>query len=148
MCTVEEVRQLARSSSFLYLRLFCLKNARTFSIMICDFHLRNSNGYATISSSAPEEHDVYSLPLLKLCAPAERRCTFNCSITSPFIGLTLLCLKNETRDQVEADLRQLMEARDVDNSEIERRRALLQLYTNGEAREPIEYTSYSMKRRR
>ena len=66
----------------------------------------------------------------------------------PFTGLTLLCLKNETRDQVEADLRHLMEAPDVDASEIERRKGLLQLYQNGGAREPIEFTSYSMKRRR
>jgi len=66
----------------------------------------------------------------------------------PFTGLTLLSLKNETRDQVEADLRRLIEAPNVDDSEIERRKALLQLYCNGEVREPIEYTSYSMKRRR
>jgi hypothetical protein len=66
----------------------------------------------------------------------------------PFTGLTLLCLKNETRDQVEADLQQLAEAPDADDSEIERRRELLHLYRNGEVREPIEFTSYSMKRRR
>ena len=66
----------------------------------------------------------------------------------PFTGLTLLCLKNETRDQVEADLRQLVEAPNVDDSEIKRRRALLDLYLNGGVREPIEFTSYSMKRRR
>jgi len=66
----------------------------------------------------------------------------------PFTGLTLLCLKNETRDQVEADLQRLIEAPDVDGSEIERRRELLQLYQSGEVREPIEFTSYSMRRRR
>ena len=66
----------------------------------------------------------------------------------PFSGLTLICLKNETRDQVEADLRQLIAARDVDNTEIERRKALLQLYLNSTVREPIEFTSLSMKRRR
>jgi hypothetical protein len=62
--------------------------------------------------------------------------------------LTLLCLKNETREQVEADLQRLIEAPAVDGSEIERRRELLQLYRTGEAREPIDFTSYSMKRRR
>jgi hypothetical protein len=66
----------------------------------------------------------------------------------PFTGLTLLSLKNETSDQVEADLQHLVEAADVDNSEIERRKELLQLYRSGEVREPIEFTSYSMKRRR
>lgn len=66
----------------------------------------------------------------------------------PFTGLTLLCLKNERRDQVEADLRQLVEAPDIDDTEIKRRKDLLQLYQNSPAREPIEFTSYSMKRRR
>ena len=66
----------------------------------------------------------------------------------PFTGLTLLSLKNETREQVEADLRQLAEAPNVDAREIERRRELLQLYQTSDLREPIEFTSYSMKRRR
>ena len=66
----------------------------------------------------------------------------------PFTGLTLICLKNETREQVEADLQRLIEARDIDEAEVERRKELLQLYRNGEVREPIEFTSYSMKRRR
>jgi hypothetical protein len=66
----------------------------------------------------------------------------------PFTGLTLLSLKNETRDQVEADLKWLIEAPNVDEKEIERRKELLQLYRDGEVREPIEYTAYSMKRRR
>jgi hypothetical protein len=66
----------------------------------------------------------------------------------PFTGLTLLCLKNETREQVEADLRQLVAAPDIDDVEIERRKKLLELYQSGKMREPIEFTSYSMKRRR
>src|ERR1041384_4177272 len=66
----------------------------------------------------------------------------------PFTGLTLLTLKNETSDQVEADLQRLIEAPDVDDSEIQRRRELLQPYGRGEGREPIEFTAYSMKRRR
>ncbi len=66
----------------------------------------------------------------------------------PFTGLTLLSLKNETRDQVEADLQRLIQARGVDDSEITRRKELLQLYRNGEVREPMEFTSYSMRRRR
>jgi hypothetical protein len=66
----------------------------------------------------------------------------------PFTGLTLICLKNETREQVEADLRLLVEAVDVDETEIERRKSLLDLYRRSSIREPIEFTSYSMKRRR
>lgn len=66
----------------------------------------------------------------------------------PFTGLTLLCLKNETSEQVEADLQRLAEAPDIDDSEIERRKELLDLYRSGAVREPIEFTAYSMKRRR
>ncbi len=66
----------------------------------------------------------------------------------PFSGLTLLVLKNETREQVEADLRQLAKAPDIDESEIKRRKELLELYQSGVAREAIEFTSYSMKKRR
>src|ERR1043165_5774352 len=66
----------------------------------------------------------------------------------PFTGLTLLCLKNETREQVEADLKRLVATPNVDELEIERRKELLQLFRSGEVREPIEFTSYSMKRRR
>jgi hypothetical protein len=66
----------------------------------------------------------------------------------PFTGLTLLTLKNETREQVEADLHRLINAPQVDASELERRKELLQLFRSGEVREPIEFTSFSMKRRR
>lgn len=66
----------------------------------------------------------------------------------PFTGLTLLSLKNETSDQVEADLKQLMAAPGLDRAEVERRKELLQLYQSTATREPIEFTSYSMKRRR
>ncbi len=66
----------------------------------------------------------------------------------PFTGLTLLCLKNETRDEVEVDLKQLIEAPDVDDVEIQRRKDLLQLLRTSETREAIEFTSYSMKKRR
>lgn len=66
----------------------------------------------------------------------------------PFTGLTLICLKNETREQVEADLQHLIKAPDVDEAEINRRKELLQLYRNSTIREPIEFTSYSMKKRR
>ena len=66
----------------------------------------------------------------------------------PFTGLTLLSLKNETREQVEADLQRVIAAPGLDDSEIARRKELLQLYRNGEVHEPIEFTSYSMRRRR
>lgn len=82
------------------------------------------------------------------CSPALREFLLENFERFPFTGLTLLCLKNEGRDEVEADLQRLIAAPDADKSEIERRKELLELYRNGEAREPIEFTSYSMKRRR
>jgi hypothetical protein len=66
----------------------------------------------------------------------------------PFTGLTLLCLKNKTSDEVEADLQWLIAAHDADESEVERRKDLLQLFKSSTTREPIEFTGYSMKRRR
>lgn len=66
----------------------------------------------------------------------------------PFTGLTLLSLKNETRAGVEADIQWLVAAPNVDDSELERRKELLELYRSNEVSEPIEYTSISMKRRR
>lgn len=66
----------------------------------------------------------------------------------PFTGLTLLCLKNETSDELEADFKRIIEAPDVDDAEIERRKGLLQLYRSSPTREPIEFTASSMKRRR
>lgn len=66
----------------------------------------------------------------------------------PFTGLTLLCLKNKTSAEVEADLERLIAAHDVDAAEVDRRKDLLQLFKSSETREPIEFTAYSMKRRR
>jgi hypothetical protein len=82
------------------------------------------------------------------CSPALREFLLENFERFPFTGLTLLCLKSETRAQVEADLQRLIEAPNIDELEIERRKELLQLFQSGEVREPIEFTSYSMKRRR
>jgi hypothetical protein len=66
----------------------------------------------------------------------------------PFTGLTLLILKNEARAQVEADLRQLVDAPGVDEPEAARRRELLQMYLAAPEREPMEFTTLSMQKRR
>jgi hypothetical protein len=66
----------------------------------------------------------------------------------PFTGLTLLMLQHETREQVQADLRRLVDAPGVDAPELARRAELLRLYQETPDREPIEFTSYSMERRR
>lgn len=66
----------------------------------------------------------------------------------PFTGLTMLTLKNETRKEVEADLRRLLDAPGVDAPEVARRRELLEMYRASPDRQPIEYTAYSMEKRR
>ena len=66
----------------------------------------------------------------------------------PFSGLTMLVLKNETRAEVEAELRGLGEAPGLDPAERQRRADLLQMYLASEDREPIEFTALSMEKRR
>lgn len=66
----------------------------------------------------------------------------------PFTGLTLLTLQHEGRDQVEADLRRLVDAPGLDAPEAARRRELLALYLSTPDRAPMEFTAYSMERRR
>lgn len=66
----------------------------------------------------------------------------------PFSGLTMLCLKNETRAEVEAELRGLVDAPGTDAPEVERRRGLLELFQGSPDRPPLEFTALSMAKRR
>jgi hypothetical protein len=66
----------------------------------------------------------------------------------PFSGLTMLCLKNATPAEVEADLRRLMEAPGVDSPEVARRHGLLELFRASPTLEPLEFASVSMQKRR
>jgi hypothetical protein len=66
----------------------------------------------------------------------------------PFTGLTMLALKNESREGVLAELQQLIDAPGVDAVERERRREVLELYRTTECGEAIEFTTRSMERRR
>jgi len=66
----------------------------------------------------------------------------------PFTGLTLLCLKSETSEEVAADLRRLIETPGLDQPELERRRDLLRLFQSSGAKEAIEFTTYTMEKRR
>ena len=60
----------------------------------------------------------------------------------------MLTLKSETQAEVEADLCRLIEKPGVDEPELERRRELLRLYRSEPDRAPIEFTAYSMEKRR
>ncbi|HEX8276207.1 MAG TPA: hypothetical protein VF615_26445 [Longimicrobiaceae bacterium] len=66
----------------------------------------------------------------------------------PFSGLTLLCFKSGTREEVEADLLRLIDQPGVDEPERERRRELLHVFRTTQVREPIEFTALSMRKRR
>ena len=66
----------------------------------------------------------------------------------PFTGLTILVLRNETREQVEAELRALAQAPGVDAPELARRREMLELYRDSPDRKPLEFTALGMQRRR
>jgi hypothetical protein len=66
----------------------------------------------------------------------------------PFSGLTMLCLKNASRAEVEADLRRLMETPGVDSPEVARRHGLLELYRGSPNLEPLEFAALSMQKRR
>jgi hypothetical protein len=66
----------------------------------------------------------------------------------PFSGLTLLCFKSLSREEVESDLLRLIDQPGVDEPELERRRDLLRMYRSAPDRKPIEFTALSMEKRR
>lgn len=66
----------------------------------------------------------------------------------PFTGLTILCFKSESNEEVESDLRRLIDAPGIDHAEMERRVELLRILRSGEVASPMEFTALSMQRRR
>ncbi|MEW6735283.1 MAG: hypothetical protein AB1489_28585 [Acidobacteriota bacterium] len=62
----------------------------------------------------------------------------------PLTGLTMLCLKNSTRSEVEADLNQLISINELDEPERKRRKDLLQLFQNRESNDALMFTKYNM----
>jgi hypothetical protein len=63
-------------------------------------------------------------------------------------GLALLCLKNETREESERDLKALISASVNDEREKARRERLLQHLLSTDKAEPIELAKYSLERAR
>lgn len=80
--------------------------------------------------------------------PALRGVLFETFDRFPFTGLSLLCFKNATRADVEADLEELINADDIDEAEAQRRRELLEIYRTADAASPIDYAVITMQRRR
>lgn len=63
-------------------------------------------------------------------------------------SIRLLCLKNHTRAEVETDLHQLIGASGIDETEKQRRQELLQMFHDGESAKAIDFTKYTMEKRR
>ena len=63
-------------------------------------------------------------------------------------GLALLRLKNDTKEQTEADLRELMSACGTDDAEKARRARLLRHLQTTPHQEPVELARYSLERKR
>ena len=81
-------------------------------------------------------------------SPALRELLLELFDRFPFTGLSLLCLRNESRAGVEHDLATLIAAAGVDEQERARRRGLLELFQQSPTRNPIEFTIVSMSQRR
>lgn len=64
----------------------------------------------------------------------------------PLAGLALLCLKNETKQQSEDDLRALIAAAGADDAERARRERLLRYLQTTDKVEPIELAKYCVER--
>lgn len=65
----------------------------------------------------------------------------------PFSGLTLLCFKARSSEEVLEDLRKLVSAPGLDAGEVERRTAVLRLYESSPNRDPIEFAALNMEKR-
>jgi hypothetical protein len=61
-------------------------------------------------------------------------------------GLALLCLKNETKAEAEADLRRLIYASEKDAGEKSRRERLLRYLQSSDEAEPLKLAKYSLER--
>jgi hypothetical protein len=64
----------------------------------------------------------------------------------PLAGLALLCLKNETKAEVEKDLRELISASAEDATERQRRERFLQHVQSTDEAEPLGLAKYSLER--
>jgi hypothetical protein len=60
-------------------------------------------------------------------------------------GLALLCLKNETKEETESDLRMLISAANGDIREKTRRERMLRLLQSTDNADPLELAKYSLK---
>jgi hypothetical protein len=81
-------------------------------------------------------------------SPALQQVLFQTFDRFPFTGLSLLCFKNESKSETEADLDTLIAAGGLDAAETDRRRELLDILRTSDAASPIDYAVLTMQRRR
>lgn len=81
-------------------------------------------------------------------SPVLREVLFETFDRFPFTGLSLLCFKNDTAREVEADLKDLIAVGGLDDAETNRRRELLEIFRTAKAPSPIDYAVLTMQRRR
>lgn len=77
-------------------------------------------------------------------SPVLREVLFDGFSRFPMSGMTLLCLKNTTRAEVEADLQHLIIAAE-DAREQSRLQAMLQLFQNTERGGPLAFTKHNLE---
>jgi hypothetical protein len=66
----------------------------------------------------------------------------------PFTGLSLLCFKNDSKSEVEADLNRLISAEGIDEAEARRRQELLRIFCETNASNPVDFAMITMQQRR
>ena len=79
-------------------------------------------------------------------SPAMRDLLFESFDRFQLAGLALLCLKNETKEETEEDLRQLLDTAGRDVREKGRRKRLLHHLQLTDKAEPLELAKYSLER--
>ncbi|HYF64884.1 MAG TPA: hypothetical protein VD886_18815 [Herpetosiphonaceae bacterium] len=81
-------------------------------------------------------------------SPALREFLFEYFDRFPITGMSLLCLKGDGGDAIEADLERLIAAAEQDPAEQERRRQLLGLFRRAGPGAALEFTRYNLDKAR
>jgi hypothetical protein len=81
-------------------------------------------------------------------SPSLRDFLFDGFARFPITGMSLLCLKNTTSAEIEADLRRLIAAAERDSFEQMRREQLLQLFQRTEPKGALAFTRYNLEKAR
>lgn len=112
----------------------------------------NSFASALMHSAAFPEYPVRGIDRTIMFhlrnSPILRDLLFEMFDRFPFTGLSLLCFKNASQADVEADLNSLIAVEGLDAAEVSRRRELLNIFRTSDTGNPIDFTMLTMQRRR